>query len=61
MTETQREDLLLEWELTPSKIKQHIQDEYVQKYGDIFSRDCWEDHLVEALNLRRIWEQNGLT
>ncbi|WP_163340231.1 hypothetical protein [Desulfopila sp. IMCC35008] len=60
MTEAQREDLLLEWEVTPSKIKQIVLDEYKREYGDIFSRDNWEQHLVDILNMKQMWESNGL-
>ncbi len=60
MTEAQREDLYLEWELTPSKLKQQIRKDYFEKYGSKRPQGHWEEYLVNVLNLKQMWEGNGM-
>lgn len=60
MTREQREDLLIEWELTSSKVKMTIEKEYVRRYGDVLSDKDWQEYLIEALNLRQSWQGRGL-
>lgn len=52
MTKAQREDLLIEWELTSSRDKIAIREDYARQYGGFISEGHWESYLIEVLNLR---------
>jgi hypothetical protein len=60
MTDKQRKDLYIEWDVTSSKIKEQITIQYQKKYGREMSGPHWEEFLVKALNLKQSWESNGL-
>ncbi|SHO52319.1 hypothetical protein [Desulfopila aestuarii] len=60
MTEEQREDLLIEWSVTSSKIREQIEKEYLERCGSLQSQAHWEQHLVKALNLEQSWRRRGL-
>lgn len=59
MTPKQQEDLAIEWQVTGSRMKQDIEAEYLQKYGNNHNREHWEKHLVEVLNIRHYWKNVG--
>lgn len=60
MTDKQRKDLYIEWDVTSSKVKQQIMSQYEKEYGSKVSNEHWEEYLVKALNLKQSWESNGL-
>lgn len=60
MTDRQREDLWIEWQVTSSRVKEQITGQYRDAYGEKLSEEHWEEFLVEALNLRQSWEASGL-
>lgn len=60
MTDKQRKDLYIEWEVTSSKIKNQITEQYLEEFGEKVSAEHWEEYLVQALNLKQSWESNGL-
>ena len=60
MTEKQRKDLFVEWEVTSTKIKNQLKEEYIDKFGMDPSGEHWENFLVEALNLRQSWKSRSL-
>ncbi|WP_163339585.1 hypothetical protein [Desulfopila sp. IMCC35008] len=60
MTDKQRKDLYIEWDVTSSKVKKQITDQYQQEFGEKMSTEHWEEYLVKALNLKQSWESNGL-
>ena len=60
MTEEQREDLLIEWNITSTKIKDEIKQEYRNRHGSNRGIDHWEHYLVKALNLEQSWRKRGL-
>lgn len=55
MTSAQREDLYLEWELTSTKLKKEIREDFQKEFGREQSVEQWEEFLIDALNLRRQW------
>ncbi|MFV0437882.1 MAG: hypothetical protein ACK5PS_10915 [Desulfopila sp.] len=61
MTPEQRNDLAIEWRLTSNRLKEIITKEYHDRYGEITSREHWEQYLVEALNLETIWKSTNLS
>lgn len=61
MTEKQRNDLYVEWEVTSTKIKNQLKEKYIGQYGAEPSGEHWENFLVDALNLRQSWESSGLS
>ncbi|WP_163338145.1 hypothetical protein [Desulfopila sp. IMCC35008] len=60
MTSEQRHDLEVEWQVTSTRLKQMITEEYHKKFGSPNSNEHWEAYLVEALNLKRVWKAGGL-
>jgi hypothetical protein len=60
MTDKQRKDLYIEWDVTSSQIKEQITDQYQKQFGEVISKEHWEEYLVTALNLKQSWESNGL-
>lgn len=60
MTDKQKEDLYIEWDVTSSRLKEQIRQQYKEQYGDGQSLEHWEEYLVDVLNLRQSWESNGL-
>lgn len=60
MTEKQRNDLYIEWEVTSSKIKNQLREAYREQFGDEQSNEHWEEYLADALNLRQSWDSSGL-
>lgn len=60
MTEVQREDLYIEWEITFTSDKEKIKEEYHQEFGKDQSIEHWEEYLADALNLRQQWIRNGI-
>ena len=60
MTREQREDLYIEWEITSTETKQNLRREYREKYGDDQPVEHWEEYLVEALNVKPMWKNQGL-
>lgn len=55
MTTEEREDLYVEWEITPTKNKAFIKEQYEQQFKGKMPQEHWEEYLVEALNLKRVW------
>lgn len=49
MTETQQDDLLVEWSLCDPKRQQEIIDEFVQLSNGYYSRDRFLDFLKDRL------------
>lgn len=60
MTIEQREDLLLEWRLTSTKVKHLVHSKYHRLHGNQAGRDQWEAFLVKELNLEQSWRARGL-
>ncbi len=60
MTEGQREDLYIEWEITFTSDKEKIKEKYQQQFGEEQSVEHWEEYLADALNLRQQWIRNGV-
>jgi hypothetical protein len=60
MTNEQRQDLMIEWQVTSTRLKHMITEEYHQRFGNQESNEHWETYLIEALNLKRVWRASGL-
>jgi len=60
MTPEQRDDLAIEWRLTSKRIREIIKEEYIRKYGNDNSEEHWEEYLVKALNIEKLWKSAGL-
>lgn len=60
MTNEQRHDLEVEWQVTSTRLKELITTEYRNLYGDKFNQEHWERYLVKALNLKQVWQTGGL-
>lgn len=60
MTAEQREDLLVEWDITSTRIKNQIITEYHQQFGNTQPIEHWELFLIDALNLQQSWRARGL-
>jgi hypothetical protein len=57
MTETQQDDLLVEWSFCDPKRQQEIIDEFVQICNGHFSRDRFLDFLKDRLQIEGYLEK----